>query len=90
MHHYRIITSILAIYDTNAQPFVYTGSEHIDITNNNISLRFPINMNNEIVLNPRAYMCDFTVLASPEFNTPSFRGNHSSKTTYYLSDTCFL
>ena len=32
----------LAIYDTNAQPFVYTGSENIDITNNNMSLQFPI------------------------------------------------
>ena len=45
----------LAIYDTNAQPFVYTGSENIDITDNQISLHFPIKMNNEIVLNPRAY-----------------------------------
>ena len=27
----------LAIYGTNAQPFVYTGSEHIDITDNQIS-----------------------------------------------------
>ena len=44
-----------AIYDTNAQPFVYTCSENIDITNNNISLKSPINLNNEIVLNPRAY-----------------------------------
>ena len=45
----------LAICDTNAQPFVYTSSEHIDITNNNISLKFTMEMNNEIVLNPRAY-----------------------------------
>ena len=45
----------LAICDTNAQPFVYTGSENIDITNNNISLQFPIKINSEIVLNPRAY-----------------------------------
>ena len=28
----------LAIYDTNAQPFTYTGSEHIDMTNNQVSL----------------------------------------------------
>ena len=28
----------LAICDTNAQPFTYTGSEHIDITNNQVSL----------------------------------------------------
>ena len=45
----------LAIYDTNAQPFVYTGSENIDITNNRISLNSPITINNDIVLNPRAY-----------------------------------
>ena len=45
----------LAIYDTNAQPFVYTGSENIDITDNQLSLSFPIKINNEIVLNPRAY-----------------------------------
>ena len=28
----------LAIYGTNAQPFVYTGSANIDITDNQISL----------------------------------------------------
>ena len=45
----------LAAYGTNAQPFVYTGSENIDITDNQLSLSFPIKINNEIVLNPRAY-----------------------------------
>ena len=45
----------LAIYDTNAQPFVHTGSEHIDITNIQIPLNCPMKINNEIVLNPRAY-----------------------------------
>ena len=45
----------LAIYDTNAQPFVHTGSEHIDITGNQISLTFSIHIYNEIVFNPRAY-----------------------------------
>ena len=45
----------LATYDTNAHPFVYTGSENIDITDNQIPLSFPIQINNEIVLNPRAY-----------------------------------
>ena len=45
----------LAIYDTNAEPFVYTGSENTNITDNQISLHVPININNEIVLNPRAY-----------------------------------
>ena len=44
-----------AIYDTNAQPFVYTDNEHIDITYSQISLNLPIEINNEIVLNPRAY-----------------------------------
>ena len=44
----------LAAYDTNAQLFVCTGSEHIDITDNKTSLHFPIKMN-EIVTNPRAY-----------------------------------
>ena len=43
------------IYDTNAQPFVYTGSENIDITDNQISLNFPTKINNEIMLNPRAF-----------------------------------
>ena len=45
----------LATYDTNAQPFLYTGGETIDITDKQISFNFPININNEIVLNPRAY-----------------------------------
>ena len=45
----------LAIFGTNAQPFVYTGSEHIDITSNNISLEFLIKINGEVVLHPRAY-----------------------------------
>ena len=45
----------LAIYDTNAQPFVYTGSEHIHITDNQISWNFPTKLNDEIVLKPRAY-----------------------------------
>ena len=33
----------------------YTGSENIDITDNQISLNLPITINHEIVLNPRAY-----------------------------------
>ena len=45
----------LAIYGTIIQPFTYTGSEHIDITGNRISLNFPITINGEIVLHPRAY-----------------------------------
>ena len=54
-----IITSLqdvyLAAYDTNAQQLVNTGNENIAITNNQISLSFPIKINNEIMLNPRAY-----------------------------------
>ena len=43
------------MYDTDTMPFSYTGPEHIDITNNQISLKNPININDEIVVNPRAY-----------------------------------
>ena len=32
-----------------------TGSEHIDITDNQISLNLPIKINDEVVLHPRAY-----------------------------------
>ena len=45
----------LAIYDTDIIPFPYTGSENIDITDNQISSNFPIKINEENVLNPRAY-----------------------------------
>ena len=44
----------LAIYDTAVSPHTYTGSENIDITDNQISLGFPIKKD-EVVLNPRAY-----------------------------------
>ena len=43
----------LAMYDTTVSPQTYTGSENIDITNNEISLNFPLKINDEIVLNPR-------------------------------------
>ena len=43
----------LAIYDTAVSPRIYTGSENIDTTNNEISLSFPLKINDEIVLNPR-------------------------------------
>ena len=43
----------LAIYDTEVFPQTYTGSENIDITNNDISLDFPLKINDEMVLNPR-------------------------------------
>ena len=53
----------LAIYDTTVSPQTYTGSENIDITNNEISLNFPLNINDEIVLNPRAYGIQFEMYA---------------------------
>ena len=43
----------LALYDTGTNTSTYTGSENIDITNNEISLNFPLKINDEIVLNPR-------------------------------------
>ena len=43
----------LAVYETTVSPQTYTGSENIDITNNEISLNFPLKINDEIVLNPR-------------------------------------
>ena len=45
----------LAIYDTTVSPQTYTGSENIDITNNEISLNFPLKINDEVVLHPRNY-----------------------------------
>ena len=45
----------LAIYDTAVSPHTYTGSENIDITNNRISSNLSLNVNGELVLNPRAY-----------------------------------
>ena len=46
---------MLAIHDTDIIPFSYTGSEDIDITDKQISLNLPIEIINEIVLNPREY-----------------------------------
>ena len=45
----------LALYDTNTNPNSYTGSENIDITDNQISLTFPLKINGETVLHPRNY-----------------------------------
>ena len=43
----------------------YTGSDHIDITDNQVSLNFPIKINDGIMLNPRAYDGDvFEMLSS--------------------------
>ena len=43
----------LTLYDTGTNPSSYTGSENIDITNNEISLNFPLKINDEIFLQPR-------------------------------------
>jgi type II secretory pathway pseudopilin PulG len=41
-----------------------TASENIDITNNQISLTFPLKVNGEIVMNPRAYGIQFELYAA--------------------------
>ena len=46
---------LLAMYDTSVSPHTYTGSEHIDITDNQMSLNVPLKVNDEVVLNPRNY-----------------------------------
>ena len=43
----------LAIYDTGISAYTYTGSENINMTSNQISLTYPLNINNEAFLNPR-------------------------------------
>ena len=43
------------MYDTTVSPYTCTGSENIDITANRISLTFPLRINDEVILNPRAY-----------------------------------
>ena len=40
------------MYDTGISSHTYTGNEHIDITANQISLKFHIEINGGIVLNP--------------------------------------
>ena len=54
----------LAIYDISVSPSSYTGSENIDITNNEISLSFPLTINNEPFLNPRVN-CYFEMYSAP-------------------------
>ena len=44
-----------ALYDTSISPTTCTGSEHIDITDNKISLNVPLRINDEVVLHPRNY-----------------------------------
>ena len=43
----------LAIYDTAISPYTHTCSEIIDITDNPMSLTFPLTSNDDVVLNPR-------------------------------------
>ena len=53
-----------AIYDTTVSPQTYTGSENIDITNNEIPLNFPLGINDETSLNPRVN-CYFEIYSAP-------------------------
>ena len=46
----------LAIYGTGISSYTYTGSENINVTNNEISLTFPLNINDGVVLNPRLHV----------------------------------
>ena len=70
----------LAVYDTIINPFLYTGSEHMNITDNQISLELPIKINDELVLNPRAYdsavLICFLVLTSLLFDKTQSMGEH--------------
>ena len=53
----EISTKFLNTYtntETDAVITTYTGSENIDITSNELSLTFPLKINDEIVLNPRS------------------------------------
>ena len=53
----------LALYDTTVSPSSYTGNENIYITDKQISFKFPIKINDEIVLDPRAYGIYFELYA---------------------------
>ena len=41
------------MYDTTVSPQTYTGSENIDMTNNEISINLLLKINDEIFWNPR-------------------------------------
>ena len=45
----------LAIYDAHINPFSYTDSGNIGITDNKTSLNFLIKINDKVVLHPRNY-----------------------------------
>ena len=66
--HIGSITELSQIFlarsDTSIPPSTYTGSENIDITNNEIPLSFPLKINDEIVLNPRVN-CYFEIYSAP-------------------------
>ena len=63
----------LAMYDTETTPYNYIGSENIDITANQISLSFPLKINDEIVMHPRAYGNVFDMISGTDMF--SFRQN---------------
>ena len=48
----------LAIYDAEVSPSTYTGSGHIDITDNRISINFPLKVNAEVVLKTQEIMME--------------------------------
>ena len=57
----------LAVYDTNLNPQTYQPSENIDIDNTNtISLQFPLKINDEIIMNPRAYNALFQLYSGTD------------------------
>ena len=43
------------MYDTTVFPYTCTGSGNIDITDNQLLLTSPLKVNDEVILNPRAY-----------------------------------
>ena len=64
-------------YTIQKYPQTYTGSENIGITNNEIPANFPLNVNDEIVLNPRVN-CYFEIYSAP--NCISFLQHNSDGT----------
>ena len=68
----------LAMYDTTVSPQTYTGSENIDITVNQISLRFPLKINDEIVMHPRAYGNVFDMISGTDMISFKHNSIHGS------------
>ena len=75
---YNVIYSNTEI-DTLLANQTYTGSENIDITNNQLSLTFPLKVNGEIVMNPRSGGAFFEMYAGTSgsvfFTTLMMEGN---------------